>query len=251
MAQRPGRFLIRGRGRARPWGRNIWRTTKGVAQWPGNSEAHSSTITGVFGATGMLPKNTWGPAPWQSALRRKTPSGAPSTRQRPRPGVRNGLHSMRLTSSSTPTGTQQPCCSRRHSTQKDSTSMTEAHGASILAQDEIKALLKKAAKGDKAVLPTLRQWMDRTSGYWEAMGDLAKVAREALIEHASGGKNLLAQESLTRKCAALTQELMGVTPSPIERLLVERIVMCWLQLYYTECIYVLSLESSLTLQQAE
>jgi len=129
--------------------------------------------------------------------------------------------------------------------------MTEAHGGSAPTQDEVTTLLRKAEKGDTTVLPALRTWLDRTPGYCEAMGDLAKVAREALIERASGGKNLLVRETLTRKCAALTRELMGVTPSPIERLLVERIVMCWLQLYYTECIYVQSLESSLTIRQAE
>jgi hypothetical protein len=129
--------------------------------------------------------------------------------------------------------------------------MTEVHGASGPTQEEVQRLLRKAEKGDTTVLPALRTWMDRTPGYWEAMGDLAKVAREALIEHASGGKNLLVRETLTRKCAALTQELMSVSPSPIERLLVERIVMCWLQLYYTECIYVQSLEASLTIRQAE
>jgi hypothetical protein len=128
--------------------------------------------------------------------------------------------------------------------------MTEAHGASVPTKDEVKTLLRKAEKGDSTVLPTLRTWMDRTPGHWEAMGDLAKVAREALIEHASGDKNLLVRESLTRKCAALTQELTGLTPSPIERLLVERIVMCWLQLYYAECLYVQSMQD-LTIRQAE
>lgn len=129
--------------------------------------------------------------------------------------------------------------------------MTEANGASAPTPDEVKTLLRKAEKGDSTVLPALRTWMDRTPGYWEPMGDLAKVAREALIEHASGKKNLLVQETLTRKCAALTQELTGPTPSPIERLLVERIVLCWLQFYYAECLYVQSLEDSLTIRQAE
>ena len=32
--------------------RDVWRTAKGVAQWPGNSEAHKGTITVVSDATG-------------------------------------------------------------------------------------------------------------------------------------------------------------------------------------------------------
>jgi hypothetical protein len=128
--------------------------------------------------------------------------------------------------------------------------MTEANGVSAPTPDEVKTLLRKTEKGDITVLPTLRTWMDKTPGHWETVGDLAKAAREALIEHASGAKNLVVREAITRKCATLTQELTGLTPSPIERLLVERIVMCWLQLYYAECIYVQSMQD-LTIRQAE
>jgi len=34
----------------------------------------------------------------------------------------------------------------------------------------------------------------------------------------------------------------GPPPTPLERLLVERIVLCWLHLYYTETLYVANLE---------
>ena len=55
--------------------------------------------------------------------------------------------------------------------------MTEVHGASAPTPEEVKKLLRKAEKGDKAVLPTLRTWMDRAPGYWETIGDLATTAR--------------------------------------------------------------------------
>jgi hypothetical protein len=134
--------------------------------------------------------------------------------------------------------------------QKGITSMTEAHGVSAPTPDEVKTLLRKAEKGDTTVLPTLRTWMDKTPGHWETVGDLAKAAREALIEHASGEKNLVVREAITRKCATLTQDLAGPTPSPLERLLVERIVLCWLHLYYAEALYVQHMQE-LSLRQAE
>ena len=105
------------------------------------------------------------------------------------------------------------CCSRRHSIQKGITSMTEAHGVSAPTRDEVKILLRKAEKGDTTVLPTLRTWMDKTPGHWETVGDLAKAAREALIE-TSSGENLVVREAITRKCATLTQELTGPQPFP-------------------------------------
>jgi hypothetical protein len=116
--------------------------------------------------------------------------------------------------------------------------MTEVNGASAPATTEVKALLQKAEKGDTTVLPTLRAYMDVTPGYWEKMGDMAHATRIGLIHLAAGEKNLVLQESITRKCAALTQELAGPTPAPLERLLVERIVLCWLHLHYAEALYI-------------
>jgi hypothetical protein len=127
--------------------------------------------------------------------------------------------------------------------------MTEVHGASAPTPDEVKKLLRQAEKGDKAVLPTLQTWMDRTPGYWETVGDLAQTARQSLIQTISGD-NLLAQEAYDRKCVALTKELAGPQPCPLERLLVERIVLCWLHLYSAEALYAQNTHN-LSLRQAE
>jgi hypothetical protein len=127
--------------------------------------------------------------------------------------------------------------------------MTEVYGASAPTEAEVKKLLRKAEKGDTTVLPALRTWMDRTPGYWETVGDLAQTARQSLIQTISGD-NLLAQEAYDRKCAALTKELAGPQPSPLERLLVERIVLCWLHLYSTEALYAQH-KQDLSLRQAE
>jgi hypothetical protein len=127
--------------------------------------------------------------------------------------------------------------------------MTEVHGASAPTEAEVKKLLRKAEKGDTTVLPALRTWMDRTPGYWETVGDLAQTARQSLSQTISGD-NLLVQEAHARKCAALTKELAGPQPSPLERLLVERIVLCWLHLYSAEALYAQH-RQELSLRQAE
>jgi hypothetical protein len=51
------------------------------------------------------------------------------------------------------------------------------------------------------------------------------------------GKNLLLLESTQRKAAQLRTELAGPEPSPLEWLLVERIVACWLQVHYSDAAY--------------
>ena len=79
------------------WGREVWRTTYGVAQWPGSSEARRRTITAVSGATGMSRSSTWGLARWQNAMLRKTLNAARSVTPQPRPGARNKQHLTPLT----------------------------------------------------------------------------------------------------------------------------------------------------------
>ena len=44
----------------------------------------------------------------------------------------------------------------------------------------------------------------------------------------------MARESFARKAAELTAELAGPDPTPVETLLVERVVACWLQLHHAD-----------------
>ncbi len=67
-------------------------------------------------------------------------------------------------------------------------------------------------------------------------GDLARKAQQTLIAKFAG-KNLLAKEVLTRKVEALHAELAGPAPTPLERLLVQRVVACWLHLHHLEQLY--------------
>ena len=113
--------------------------------------------------------------------------------------------------------------------------MTEAHGASAPTPEAVQTLLQKAEQGDRTVLPALRAYMDLAPGVWAQRGDLAQVMQQTLIGLVARN-NLVVQENVARKCAALTQELAGPAPSPVERLLVERVVLCWLHLHYAEAL---------------
>ena len=98
---------------------------------------------------------------------------------------------------------------------------------------EMAHLLAQAEQGDASVLPALRNYLDQTPGLWQTVGNLAYQAQAALIERASG-TNLLLQEALGRQLEAMRQELSGPAPTPLERLLVDRIVLCWLRLSIAE-----------------
>jgi hypothetical protein len=66
---------------------------------------------------------------------------------------------------------------------------------------------------------------------WQTYGDLALQAEGALVR-AAAGRNLLLGESLLFKLRALKAELGGESPPPLERLLIERISLSWLQTAY-------------------
>jgi hypothetical protein len=51
------------------------------------------------------------------------------------------------------------------------------------------------------------------------------------------GKDLVAGEAVPRKLDMMRADLNGPNPSPLERLLVERIVSCWLHLHQLEAAY--------------
>ena len=88
-------------------------------------------------------------------------------------------------------------------------------------------ILERAQAGDETAVPALRKVLEDPV-YLEAFGDLAKQAELSFVKVAAG-TNLAFREALTQKMELLRTELAGPTPTPIERLLVERVVACWLQ----------------------
>ena len=64
-------------------------------------------------------------------------------------------------------------------------------------------------------------------------------------------KNKLSKEGVERRLEAMKQELLSLAPSPLERLLVDRIAVCWLQVQYSDMMYVQRLEQGMSLEQGE
>jgi hypothetical protein len=93
--------------------------------------------------------------------------------------------------------------------------------------------LLRAQAGDAGALPQLRQLLDERPDLWKEVGDLAWHAREAMVALAAG-QSLLVKESVRRRLDELQAELAGPAPSPLEKLLVERVVVCWAQAYLAD-----------------
>jgi hypothetical protein len=96
--------------------------------------------------------------------------------------------------------------------------------------------VERAEQGDESVLGELRAALDANPWVWERYGDLGKQSQAAWLQLIAG-KNLMLQESTRRKAEQLRAELAGPGPSPLEQLLVERTVSCWLQVHYSDAAY--------------
>jgi hypothetical protein len=117
------------------------------------------------------------------------------------------------------------------------------------SKDELDALVRRAQQGDETALPALRVALQHPKLVDMLGGDLAREAERSLIDKATG-TNLAFREALQRKLELLRAELAGSSPTPVERLLAERIAACWLHLHHAE-IRLAQREHDLTLAQAE
>jgi hypothetical protein len=100
---------------------------------------------------------------------------------------------------------------------------------------EINKLFLRAQKGDEKTLPAVRELIKQPH-ILEIFGNLSKYAENTLIGKFTG-KNLAYAEGLRTKLDSLRTELAGPAPSPLERLLADRIALCWLHLYHLEAVF--------------
>jgi hypothetical protein len=93
---------------------------------------------------------------------------------------------------------------------------------------ELEELSTKAEDGDKDARLKLRVALRESSpGVVSRCSDLAGNYRQVLAKTASAGNPLL-QAALEERMEGMRQEIAGANPTPLEVLLTERIVSCWM-----------------------
>jgi hypothetical protein len=100
--------------------------------------------------------------------------------------------------------------------------------------DALSEVIERANNGDQAALPAIRRFCEEDPEFAVTAigGNLAERVERALVETFS--KQLAFQEGVLAKARLLRAELAGPNPSPIERLLVERVAVCWLELHLAD-----------------
>jgi hypothetical protein len=79
----------------------------------------------------------------------------------------------------------------------------------------------------------VRDFLKRNPQIWRAVGDMAAHAEAAWVELIGRGDRLLG-EAMTREADRLRDELRGDRPTPVERMLVDQIVVSHLELRYLQ-----------------
>jgi len=115
--------------------------------------------------------------------------------------------------------------------------------------EEIEGFLVRAHEGDKTVLPALRETLDMMPELARKFVEPADQVERTMVQNYAGD-DLLVKEAMPRTLKLMREELVGSAPSPLERLLVERVVATWFQLQYFECLYAQNM-GNLTIPQAE
>ncbi|HKB39453.1 MAG TPA: hypothetical protein VKD72_23655 [Gemmataceae bacterium] len=123
---------------------------------------------------------------------------------------------------------------RRPTRQATTREPTDAARTAADCQATLEALVAQANRGDKAALADLRGYLTQHPEVWQTCGDLGKCAERAWLLLFS--QEALGTESIKRHIEQLRADLAGPSPTPVERLLVNRVVVCYLALHQAELV---------------
>jgi hypothetical protein len=99
--------------------------------------------------------------------------------------------------------------------------------------DTLQGLIQQAQQGDTSILSTIRTLLDQVPELWENSHVLAHQIEKAWT-NALSGQDLMSKEIIAREVKGLRSQLLGPQPTPLEKLLVERICICWLAVQHAE-----------------
>ena len=116
--------------------------------------------------------------------------------------------------------------------------------------EKLQDLLRLAEKGQEDAVPEIRQILNEHPDLALRFVDVAQIAEDALIEKMTREEDLATKEIMRCQLEAMREEIAGENPSPLERLLAERIVATWLQIQLFEGLYTSGMsKSSMTIAQ--
>ncbi len=113
------------------------------------------------------------------------------------------------------------------------------------------ALVKKAEKGDTKALADVRKWCKQEPKLWDTLGVTAALSTRHSLLTLLTSDNAVAHDAIEHEMQVMQRQLLGSFPSPLEKLLVERICACYLQVQYAESLYAQKSKGSIALAHGD
>jgi hypothetical protein len=111
-------------------------------------------------------------------------------------------------------------------------------------------LMPRVEAGDNEAKAELRQILDGDPDLWIGVGDLALQSELSVLRVITGNNDIL-KEGITRKLDQLRRDLKGPNPTPLETLLITRVVATWLALTSAETRYHNRIEAGISWDETE
>ena len=112
-------------------------------------------------------------------------------------------------------------------------------------------LMERAKGGDEDAVLNIREILDGSADLaWHFIKGPGTMAESVLIDHITKDKDLASKELLKHQLESMRIEVAGENPSPLERLLAERVVATWLEVQLFSGLYGVNL-GKLTLSQGD
>lgn len=108
---------------------------------------------------------------------------------------------------------------------------SESKAEPLPTREAFDDLIKLANAGDRAAVETLSKLLDDNPQLWQQVGDLARNSETLLILRIAGS-DCLTRESIERQIGTMRQTMTSPRASPMEKLLIDQIVICFLQQQY-------------------
>jgi hypothetical protein len=114
---------------------------------------------------------------------------------------------------------------------------------------QLRDLTEKAQEGGEDAALAIREILDGSPDLaWRLIKGLGEMAESAMIGEITRDEDLASKEFLKHQLESMRIEVAGDDPSPLERLLAERVVATWLQVQLFEGLFAMGLKSG-TLRQ--
>lgn len=118
------------------------------------------------------------------------------------------------------------------------------------AIERLRDLTKRAEDGEREAVPELRKVLRECPDLAFRFVDIAGNVEDALLDHMTKEDDLASKEFIRQELRAMREEITGDEPSPLERLLAERVAMTYLEVQHFDGLYAKNMRE-LTIYQHE